>query len=72
MANFINLCLNRFKANRGAGGDLQGTSKLEPFAYWKLDRNLLSRRRGKKAAGMRDLGKVVSRGNSKAKRFKKN
>ena len=33
----------RFKAKKGAAGDTKGSSKLEPYAYWPLDRKLLNR-----------------------------
>ncbi|GMH32215.1 hypothetical protein BSKO_00049 [Bryopsis sp. KO-2023] len=64
----------RFKSKKGAGGDNQTGSKVEPFAYWKMDRNLLSRRRGKKASGIKDLDKVVNavkRGANRAKKMRK-
>jgi len=48
----------RFKAKKGAGGDVKGTSQLEPYAYWRLDRNLLNKRRGKRNAARNDLKKI--------------
>ena len=67
----------RFKARKGAAGDTKGTSKVEPYAYWPLDRKLLNRRPGKKADAVQGLARVVKgpkggvqRGN-KAKRLRK-
>jgi ribosomal RNA-processing protein 12 len=49
----------KFKA-KGAGGDLKGSSKVEPFAYWRFDRNLLNARNQKKRAAKSRLGGVVA------------
>ena len=50
----------RFKACKGgAGGDVRGSSRVEPYAYWPLDRKLLNRRPGKKAAAEQGLQAVV-------------
>eukprot|EP00887_Chlorella_sp_A99_P003957 scaffold11.g3957.t1 len=53
---------------RKAGGDVKGKSKLEPFAYWPLDRRLLNARREKRREGREGLGKVVATGGKAAKR----
>ncbi len=66
----------RFKARKGgAGGDVKGSSRVEPYAYWPLDRKLLNRRPGKKAAAEQGLQRVVgaaragaARGAKKGKR----
>ncbi len=51
---------HRFKARKGStGGDVKGNSRVEPYAYWPLDRKLLNRRPGKKAAAEQGLQKVV-------------
>jgi hypothetical protein len=49
----------RFKAKR-AGGDTAGDSKVEPFAYWRLDKNLLNPRNQKQRAAKSKLGRVVA------------
>ena len=48
----------RYKAKR-AGGDTQGTSKHEPFAYWPLDKRLNSKRREKQASAKAGLAGIV-------------
>ena len=48
----------RFKAKR-ASGDVKGGSKVEPFAYWQLDKNLLNTRSRKKRDAKSKLGSVV-------------
>lgn len=50
----------RFKAKKGAGGDAKGNSRLEPYAYWKLDRRLLNKRKGKRNEARQDLRKIGS------------
>ena len=45
----------RFKSKKGAGGDVKGAPKFDPYAYWKLDRRLLNKRRKKLCAARRDL-----------------
>ena len=40
--------------------DVKGKSKLEPYAYWPLDRKLLNRRRSKAKTGKEGLARVVS------------
>ena len=49
----------RFKARKGAKGDTKGASKVEPYAYWPLDRKMLNRRAGKQAAAKKGLERVV-------------
>ncbi len=59
--------LRRFKARKGgAGGDVKGSSRVEPYAYWPLDRKLLNRRPGKKAAAEQGLQRVVVVGAARA------
>jgi ribosomal RNA-processing protein 12 len=53
------LLLHRFKSKGKAGGDTKGKSKVEPYAYWPLDRKLLNRRPAKKAAAKQGLDRVV-------------
>ncbi len=36
-----------------------GKAKVEPYAYWSLDRRKLNRRRGKQAAAANKLASVV-------------
>ena len=48
----------RFKAKKG-GGDVKGGSKVEPYAYWPLDRKLLNRRPGKTASAKTSLATVI-------------
>eukprot|EP00210_Caulerpa_lentillifera_P001742 g1672.t1 len=50
----------RFKSKKGAGGDAKGKSRFEPFAYWKFDRRLLNKRRGKQNVARRDLKQVTN------------
>jgi len=45
--------------SKKAGGDVKGKSKLEPYAYWPLDRKLMNRRKSKARAGMEGLRSVV-------------
>lgn len=67
----------RFRAKKGgAQGDVKGKSKLEPFAYWPLDRNLMNRRASKARGARQGLDKIVTAAMSgaakgrKAKRMK--
>jgi ribosomal RNA-processing protein 12 len=53
----FSLC--RFKGKGQTGGDVSGRSKVEPYAYWPLDRKLLNRRPAKKAAAKQGLDRVV-------------
>lgn len=51
----------RFAARKGgAGGDVKGKSKLEPYAYWPLDRGMLNRRPAKKARASKGLTNIVA------------
>ena len=56
----------RFKARKGAKGDTKGASKVEPYAYWPLDRKMLNRRAGKQAAAKKGLQRVVKAAKSGA------
>lgn len=49
----------RFKARKTAGGDVKGSSKVEPYAYWPLDRKMLNRRAGKQADAAKGLSSLV-------------
>jgi ribosomal RNA-processing protein 12 len=52
---------DRFKAKKsGAGGDIKGSSKVEPYAYWPLDRKMLNRRVQKTKTAKSGLDRVVS------------
>ncbi|KAL3148459.1 hypothetical protein ABBQ38_013906 [Trebouxia sp. C0009 RCD-2024] len=57
---------DRFKARKGAKGDTKGASKVEPYAYWPLDRKMLNRRAGKQAAAKKGLERVVKAAKSGA------
>lgn len=46
-------------ASKKAGGDLKRKDKLEPYAYWPLDRKMLSRRPEHKAAARKGMASVV-------------
>lgn len=53
---------DRYKANKNnkaSGGDAKGSSKVEPYAYWPLDRNMLNRRAQKTRGAKKGLDKVV-------------
>lgn len=48
----------RFRAK--TGGDKKGSSKVEPYAYWPLDRRMLNKkRRGKQAQASKGLSNIV-------------
>jgi hypothetical protein len=49
---------DRFKAKK-ASGDTQKGSVVEPFAYWRLDKNLLNSRKQKSRSAKSRLGHVV-------------
>ena len=52
---------DRFKSKKGAtGGDVKGGSKVEPYAYWPLDRKMLNRRAQKTRVAKSGLDRVVS------------
>lgn len=68
--------VSRFKSRGKAGGNQKGSSKVDPYAYWPLDRKMLNRRPSKKSAAREGLDQVVraakagaARGN-KAKRHR--
>ena len=58
----------KFKSKKGAGGDVKGTSKLEPFAYWPFDRKMLNRRAAKRKAAKKELLHVVKSKSTKKSR----
>lgn len=45
--------------SKKARGDVKKKGKLEPYAYWPLDRKMLSRRPEHRAAARRGMGSVV-------------
>ncbi|KAG9443732.1 hypothetical protein H6P81_015072 [Aristolochia fimbriata] len=49
---------NEYKSKR-ARGDLKKKGKLEPYAYWPLDRKMLSRREEHKATARKGMASVV-------------
>lgn len=49
---------DRFQS-RKAQGDVKGKQKVEPYAYWPLDRKMLNKRSAKKRAAEKGLEKVV-------------
>ncbi|CAD7700237.1 unnamed protein product [Ostreobium quekettii] len=53
---------DRFRAKKGAGGDVKSKGGVEPYAYWRFDHKLLNRRRGKKALGKNDLKRILRKG----------
>lgn len=52
-------CQCRFKARKTAGGDTKGSSKVEPYAYWPLDRKMLNKRSAKQATAAKGLSNIV-------------
>lgn len=46
-------------ANKKAGGDVKKKDKLEPYAYWPLDRKMMSRRPEHRAAAKKGMASVV-------------
>ncbi|KAL6277373.1 hypothetical protein ACE6H2_020974 [Prunus campanulata] len=46
-------------ASKKAGGDLKRKDKLEPYAYWPLDRKMMSRRPEHRAAARKGISSVV-------------
>ena len=69
---------DRFKAKKkGSGGDVKGNSKVEPYAYWPLDRKLLNRRVQKTKSAKSGLDRIVNAGKDgaskghKAKKMKR-
>lgn len=43
-----------------AGGDVKGGAKVEPYAYWPLDRRLMNRRQQKAKGAKQGLDKIVA------------
>lgn len=53
---------------------MKGSSKVEPYAYWPLDRKMLNRRSAKQSSAKRGLDQVVSAakvGSAKGRKAKK-
>lgn len=46
-------------ASKKAGGDVRRKDKLDPYAYWPLDRKMLSRRPEHRAAARKGMATVV-------------
>ncbi|KDP33963.1 hypothetical protein JCGZ_07534 [Jatropha curcas] len=46
-------------ASKKAGGDLKRKDKLEPYAYWPLDRKMISRRPEHRAAARKGMASVM-------------
>ncbi|EOY30181.1 ARM repeat superfamily protein isoform 2 [Theobroma cacao] len=46
-------------ASKKAGGDVKKKDKLEPYAYWPLDRKMMSRRPEHRAAARKGMASVV-------------
>ncbi|XP_050216515.1 uncharacterized protein LOC126667567 [Mercurialis annua] len=46
-------------ASKKAGGDLKKKDKLEPYAYWPLDRKMMSRRAEHRATARKGMASVV-------------
>ena len=46
-------------ASKKAGGDVKRKDKLEPYAYWPLDRKMMSRRPQHRAAARKGMASVV-------------
>ena len=42
------------------GGDVKGSAKVEPYAYWPLDRRLMNRRQQKSKGAKKGLDKIVA------------
>jgi hypothetical protein len=49
----------RFKAKGQSGGDVKGSSKVEPYTYWQFDRKMLNPRRSKSRKASSSLAGVV-------------
>lgn len=45
--------------NKKASGDVKKKDKLDPYAYWPLDRKLLNRRAERKAAARKGMASVM-------------
>ncbi|KAL5853701.1 hypothetical protein ACOSQ3_008819 [Xanthoceras sorbifolium] len=48
-------------ASKKATGDVKRKGKLEPYAYWPLDRKMMSRRPEHRAAARKGMGSVVKK-----------
>ncbi|GKD97623.1 hypothetical protein Tco_1381520, partial [Tanacetum coccineum] len=46
-------------SSKKAGGDLKRKGKLEPYAYWPLDRKMVSRKPDHRAAARKGMSSVV-------------
>ncbi|KAL3332457.1 hypothetical protein AABB24_032833 [Solanum stoloniferum] len=46
-------------ASKKAGGDVKKKDKLEPYAYWPLDRKMMSRRPEHRAAARKGMSSIV-------------
>ncbi|KAL2470154.1 ARM repeat superfamily protein [Abeliophyllum distichum] len=46
-------------ASKKAGGDVNRKDKLEPYAYWPLDRKMMSRRQEHRAAARKGMASIV-------------
>ncbi|MCE3049221.1 hypothetical protein HAX54_044413 [Datura stramonium] len=46
-------------ASKKAGGDVKRNDKLEPYAYWPLDRKMMSRRPEHRAAARKGMASIV-------------
>ncbi|BDA46153.1 RRP12-like protein [Coccomyxa sp. Obi] len=62
---------DRFKSKGKAGGDQKGSSRVEPYAYWPLDRKMLNRRPSKKKEAQEGLDQMVRAAKSGAARGNK-
>ncbi|GAB4822579.1 hypothetical protein N2152v2_009625 [Parachlorella kessleri] len=52
---------DRFRAKKkGTGGDVKGSSGVEPYAYWPLDRKMLNRRQQKSKGAQKGLEKIIA------------
>ena len=62
---------DRFKSKGKAGGDQKGSSRVEPYAYWPLDRKMLNRRPSKRKDAQEGLDQMVRAAKSGAARGNK-
>lgn len=63
----------KYKAKK-ASGDNQGGNRVEPFAYWRFDKNMLNTRANKNQRAKSQLGSMVKTGvvrGNKAKKSRK-
>lgn len=63
----------KYKAKK-ASGDNQGDSNVQPYAYWRFDKNMLNTRTGKNQKAKSQLGSMVKTGvvrGNKAKKARK-